>query len=312
MGNEVEIQDFDGFPAILPEVRTTKKGTPYLQEPGIIMVAKPAVNIAGFREFFRQFDRTDPSLKFEQYVDDTTPLPPAEQLCKIAGQACYASYAPKGVDKNGKPTGRSMNDEAAKYFENIKTSGHGSVLEHPNFTFFFFGVSRSFTHELVRHRAGWGYSQLSQRYVGGKVLRFVERPEYIGNVLLHEQCEARMDRNAEEYDQTTTTLYEMQKQGDEALISGDQKTERRKKVQQVARSMLPNETETHIFATGNVRAWRHVIEMRANPAAEIEIRRVAFRTYLCLKRVAPILFGDYKEVQLPDGTMAVETATRKV
>ena len=84
-----------------------------------------------------------------------------EQLVEAGGRLCYVSY--------GK--GRKTN---AEYIDNIIESKHGSVLEHAVWNFIIAGVSRSFTHELIRHRAGWGYSQLSQRYVdesGGQLRR---------------------------------------------------------------------------------------------------------------------------------------------
>ena len=90
------------------------------------------------------------------------------------------------------------------------------------------------------------------------------------------------------------------------------KTDLRKKVQQTARAVLPNETEAPIIVTGNARAWRHFLEMRANPHAETEIRALAFRTYLCLASVEPILFGDYEVLSLKDGTFGVQTAYVKV
>ena len=76
-----------------------------------------------------------------------------ERLAEFAGRLCYMSQ------KN--PANRATRD----YLENIKKQGHGSVLEHANYSLLLEGVSRSLTHELVRHRAGFAYSQLSQRYV---------------------------------------------------------------------------------------------------------------------------------------------------
>ena len=262
------------------------------------MLAKPSVNIANLGDFLDGFA---PELQFAQYLDDPTALPPAAQLCKTAGQVCYMSFAPK----------RTYNADAARYFRNIMESGHGSVLEHANFTFLFFGISRSVTHELVRHRAGMAFSQVSQRYVSGRVLRFVERPEYAGDEALHGAFERRIDLAAQEYEEIAQRLLAQQKSGSE-LLSADAKTDLRKKVQQAARSVLPNETEAPIVVTGNVRAWRHFLEMRANPHAEIEIRALAFRAYQCLVAVEPLLFGDYRAISLPDGTQSVETDFRKV
>jgi thymidylate synthase (FAD) len=82
-------------------------------------------------------------------------------------------------------------------------------------------------------------------------------------------------------------------------------------VQQTARSLLPNETEAPMVFTGNVRALRHIIEMRADEHAESEIRNLAVRLFLCLVTVDPILFGDYELQNLPDGTHTVTTKYRK-
>ncbi len=96
------------------------------------------------------------------------------------------------------------------------------------------------------------------------------------------------------------------------ILSAEAKTDLRKKVQQCARSVLPNETEAPIVVTGNARAWRHFIEMRASFHAEIEIRELAVRVFLCLQRTDPILFSDYTLEKLPDGTYTVRTEYEKV
>jgi thymidylate synthase (FAD) len=286
-----------GYPFIPAPTLTTDKGTPYLRSPGVHLLARPAVALESVREFLEGFD---PALQFGQYVEDPTALSPAAQLCKLAGQVCYASFGPK----------RTYNRDAARYFQNIKESGHGSVLEHASFSFLIYGISRSVTHELVRHRH-LGFSQLSQRYVSGKVLRFVERPEFQNDPPLHQMFVERIDLAAEQYNRVAEMLMERQKAGVE-ILSAEARTDLRKKVQQAARALLPNETEAPMVVTGNARAWRHVIEMRANEHAETEIRALAFNLYLCLSAADDLLFGDYRIVALPDGTYAVETPYRKV
>lgn len=213
---------------------------------------------------------------------------------------CYASFGPR----------RTTNENAAKYFERLTSAGHGSVLEHASFSFLLYGISRSVTHELVRHRAGVGISQISQRYVSGAVLRFVERPEYVEDARLHRLFEERVDGAAAGYEALAGRLLELQEGGSERL-SADYKTDARKKVQQTARSLLPNETEAPMVFTGNVRALRHIIEMRADAHAESEIRALALRLFLCLSAADPILFGDYRVEELPDGTHTVTTEHRK-
>jgi len=153
-------------------------------------------------------------------------------------------------------------------------------------------------------------SQISQRYVSGSVLRFVERPEYQEDPDLHRFFEERADRAAAEYGAMAELLLERQ-EGGASMLTADYKTDARKKVQQTARSLLPNETEAPMVFTGNVRALRHIIEMRADAHAESEIRNLALRLFLCLRTVDPILFGDYDLGELPDGTYTVSTENRK-
>jgi thymidylate synthase (FAD) len=293
MGGVVE----DGFPAIHSGVSHTEAGTPYLRAPGVVMLSRPRVNIGGLGGFLEGFD---PALGFTNYLDDPTPLPDSAQLCKTAGQLCYSSFGPR----------RTTNENASGYFERLTSAGHGSVLEHSSFSFLLYGISRSVTHELVRHRAGVGFSQISQRYVSGAVLRFVERPEYVEDEDLHRLFEERADRAAAEYEAMAGRLLERQ-EGGARMLSADQKTDARKKVQQTSRSLLPNETEAPMVFSGNVRALRHIVEMRADAHAESEIRGLALRLFLCLREADPILFGDYEIGALPDGTHTVSTHNRK-
>lgn len=286
------------FPVIESKTYKTSNGTLYLKEPGIALLSKPDVNVKSIKTFLSGFPK---DYNFTDYLKDPTNLPPAETLSKLAGQTCYVSF--------GK--GRTWNKDAQRYFDNIITSGHGSVLEHANFTLLLWGISRSLTHELVRHRAGVGYSQVSQRYVSGRVLRFVERLEYQKDKDLHKLFEDRIDRAHKEYSYMATALYEKQEKGSK-ILSGEMKTDLRKKVQQVSRSILPNETEAPIVVTANVRAWRHMINMRASDHAEVEIRNLFFKIYKVLKQVSPMLFKDFVVAKLPDGTSCVKTEYPKV
>jgi thymidylate synthase (FAD) len=288
----------DGFPYLQSEVFHTERGTPYLKHAGAVMIAKPDVHTAGMREFLAGYGD---ELDFAQYLDDPTKLTPAAQLMKTAGQTCYASFGPK----------RTYNENAKRYFDNLSSSGHGSVYEHASFSFLCYGISRSNTHEIVRHRAGTAYSQLSQRFVSGKVLRFVERPEYQQHPSLHKRFEDRIDRAASEYEEVADELLALQDEGD-ARLSADARTDRRKRVQQTARSVLPNEAETLLVMTANVRAWRHTIEMRTDPHAEAEIRDLFFRIFLCLRKAEPILFDDYRVEAFADGSYGATTDWRKV
>jgi len=218
---------------------------------------------------------------------------PAEVLPEIAGRLCYMSFA--------KP--RPGGNEA--YLGHIKEVKHGSVFEHTVWNFIITGVSRSFTHELVRHRAGFGYSQLSQRYVDESVADFIEPDCIADDPELHEVWRAAVERAQEAYVKLIEGLQAR-------FASVEDKTLRRKMARQAARSVLPNATETKIFVTANARSLRHFIELRCNEHAEIEIRQVAARMLEILRQEAPNIFGDYEFVELPDGTRAVKSPHTKV
>lgn len=282
------------WPSHHPEVFQTAVGTRYLKEPGAVVIGQTMTNLDNIEDFLRDFG-------FEAYLDDPDLLPSAESLIKFSGQLCYMSLGEK----------RTKNADAARYLEHIKDSGHGSVTEHATASLLVYGISRSLTHELVRHRAGTAFSQLSQRYVSGKLLRFVERPEYQKDPVLHERFERWIDMSASEYDHRAERLLERQKGGDESLTA-DRQTDLRKRVNQAARSALPNETETALVFTGNVRAWRYIFEMRAAEGAEVEIRALIYLCFTMLKQMWPFLTQDYEVVTLSDGTYAVQTKFRKV
>lgn len=283
------------MPYVYDAVRHTEAGTPYFVAPNVTMVARPSFSIANLTPFVNQFDA---SLSFSDYLFDPTHLPNGTALCKTAGQLCYLSLSPA----------RTENANAAAYFSNVRSQAHGSILEHANFSFLLWGTSRSLTHELVRHRVGFAYSQVSQRYVSGKTLRFVERPEFQQDPSLHASFVARIDRAAAEYDQLSEALqWSMHDQ-----LQQLPRTDRRKAVNQASRCLLPNETEAPIMVTGNVRAWRHFLEMRGSRFAEPEVRSLALRVYRCLRAQEPILFEDYVQQESPDGIPTLTTETMKV
>jgi thymidylate synthase (FAD) len=214
-----------------------------------------------------------------------------EALAEMAGRVCYMSY--------GK--GRRTNRE---FLEHIVDVGHGSVLEHAVWSFLITGVSRSFTHELIRHRH-FSYSQLSQRYVDESDSAFVEPDVIAADPELHAVwCEA-VNATRAAYDRLVTGLQE--KFPDVA-----DRTLRRKLARQAARSVLPNATETKIFVTGNARALRHFIELRGSEHADVEMRKVAVVMLELLRAEAPGLFADYTLVPLADGTQATHTEHPKV
>jgi thymidylate synthase (FAD) len=216
-----------------------------------------------------------------------------EHLVETAGRICYMSFA------KPRPGGNQA------YIGHILEVGHGSVLEHAVWNLLFTGISRSLTHELIRHRAGFGYSQLSQRYVDESIAEYVEPDCIATDPELHQLWLAAVADSHKAYMRLTEKLLKV-------FENEPEKTLRRKLARQAARSVLPNATETKIFVTANARALRHFIELRGNRHAETEIRKLAIAVLKILQNEAPNLFGDYQLVPLPDGTFEATTEHRKV
>lgn len=306
-------------------LKQTPNGTRYLTAPEAIIVAATRWEGADITLQSEFIEPLFPVSDAPDYFEDD-PLVSDEggdgaQLAKFAGQLCYLSFGPQ----------RSKNAQASEYLRHIKESSHGSVLEHVSYSILLWGVSRAFTHELVRHRAGFGFSQVSQRYVAGKHLRFVETPatffeenavEYdvrtpegqyvarqrMARADLHYGFERWIDACAAEYSRRERQLLTARRI-DQAKATTDQ----RKAVRQEARRCLPNETEAPVLVTGNLRAWRHMIEQRANRFADAEICRASMLCFEKLREHEPMLWEDYAvETVREDGFPTVSTPYRKV
>src|SRR3712207_6516217 len=111
------------------------------------------------------------------------------------------------------------------------------------------GVSRSLTHELIRHRH-FSYSQLSQRYVPERDAAMVEPAVIAEDPELHEKFLAATQASVDAYNELLAAL-------ERRFADEPNATLRRKQARQAARAVLPNATETRLVVTGNYRAWRH-------------------------------------------------------
>jgi len=216
-----------------------------------------------------------------------------EKLAEFAGRLCYMSQA--------NPAKRT----SAEYLENIKKQGHGSVLEHSVYVLLVEGVSRSCTHELVRHRAGFGYSQLSQRYVDESRAAFVVPPAMLGDEKLEAAWLAQVTAAQAAYVQAVEDLMRRYE-----WVAD--KVHRRKMAREAARSLLPNATETKIVVSANVRAWRTMLELRCGEGAEQEIRRMAVAVLRTLAAEAPRLFSDFEIYTAEDGAESARVTYHKV
>jgi thymidylate synthase (FAD) len=216
-----------------------------------------------------------------------------ERLAEFAGRICYMSQH--------NPASRTTVD----YLENIKKQGHGSVLEHAVYVLLIEGISRSCSHELVRHRAGFGYSQLSQRYVDESHAAFVVPPAILGDAALEAEWENEVAGAQAAYVHAGEALMQRYE-----WITD--KVHRRKMAREAARSVLPNATEVKIVVSGNARAWRTMLELRCGEGAELEIRRMAIACLRVLQREAPALFSDFEIYVADDKQEAARVAYHKV
>jgi thymidylate synthase (FAD) len=257
-----------------------------ISEPGVYLIGKQVVDDAALDRFL-----ADHGVSWESDSEVA-----AEVITETSGRLCYFSFS------RPRPGGN------AAYLHHIKEVGHGSVLEHSVWTFLITGVSRSLTHELVRHRAGMSYSQLSQRYVDESVAEYVEPDIIAGDPELHAIWLEAVGQAHAAYVKLADLLAAAA-----AMLPPDaDRTTRRKAARQAARSVLPNATETKIAVTANGRALRHFLEQRGSAFAEPEIRKLAGKILDVLQVEAPNLFGDYTKVPLPDGTFEVQTPFKKV
>jgi thymidylate synthase (FAD) len=197
-----------------------------------------------------------------------------QSLAEFAGRACYESW--------NRPNPKTAAN--SDYIRHIIDVGHWSVLEHASFTVYVEGVSRSLTHELVRHRH-FSYSQLSQRYVDETDADFVVPP-----AIVDDHWEGRKqsaEHILEACDNITKGYYK-------ALVDMYSQDRSRKRAREIARAVLPNMTETRIVVTGNFRAWSHFFDMRMSDGADREIYELAKRIYAVGMTLAPEIFPEEK------------------
>jgi len=185
--------------------------------------------------------------------------PNAEKLIEAAGRTSYMSF-----DKQG-------GESEKRFIRMLVKSGHHSVLEHAHATFRISGASRSFTHQLVRHRL-CSVIQQSQRYVDESDFNYIE-PDSIKN-------------NPEAH----SVFIDFMNKAKEAYL----KLSKLKIKKEDARYVLPNAVESQIVVSANFREWRHIIDLRGKPQSQWEIRRVAIEILKILKHHAPNVFGDFE------------------
>ncbi len=281
-----------------------------LKRPKVYLIARPQIVEEGLQAFLD-----------EQGLDWPTPtegVTDAERLVEISGRNCYMSYGGKAVSKDNH-----------KYIQNLlgrNSDGtfkpgpaHGSTCEHPCWSFLIVGAGRGFSHEQVRHRVGWAYSQLSTRYCD------VEREGGDGTwdpgfcippmAQLSEQTATAMAEMLEEsryqyIDLLSHIERDLQNNKDfmnklKDLPEREAKRTLRKAARGAARDILPIATEAIMTMSANARAIWNCITLRANEHAEAVIRDIYVQISKIMEKEMPALFNGLKYIKVWDGSEAV-------
>jgi thymidylate synthase (FAD) len=251
--------------------------------PSVYLIARPAVDVEGMRAYLRDVGGESwLELRLQEGHSSTAgagaPIEPnpGELLAEFGGRACYRSWEP-GLN----PNVSRIRTDRQQYFANILRSGHGSVLEHANYSFVLRNVSRVFTHELVRHRAGSAFSQESLRYVRLTDIGFRVPPALEP---VREQVITIVEQ-LEEFQVSAAKELGIDEQGVPFHV--------KKEVTSALRRLAPIGLSTDIVWTANVRTLRHVIEMRTAEGAEEELRLVFDTIARVMQAEAPLLFQDF-------------------
>lgn len=253
--------------------------------------------------------------------DDETVTNPA-LLIALAGKRCYMSFQPS-LNKNL----TRIRSDYTEYFDNILNSGHGSVLEHVVYNLTIENVSRVFTAEMNRHRAGWAISEGSLRFIRfGENIPYWEPDSITGpdvmdgeGMVLDDLARAMelaagndpsfkdelsLDLGVDAKKQYSRALFRTAFRNQEVAykvleaiwadeLAPTSKFAGKKQVTSMMRRIIGLGVATGGMWSGNIRALRHVFAMRASEHAEEEMIHVFSRVVKKMAEKEPMLFGDF-------------------
>jgi len=186
--------------------------------------------------------------------------PNPEKIPAMAGMLTHSKSKPEDLEKAPEKHLNAVLKEVLKM-------GHTSIIEHTSFTFAISDVSRSLTHQLVRHRIA-SYAQQSQRYVDFKEPNYVTPPKI-----------AKNKKMKKAYDETMKNIWKEYNKLREMGIPAED-----------SRFVLPNAACTNIIVTMNARSLLNFFELRCCQHAQWEIRQLANKMLSEVKKVAPVIF----------------------
>lgn len=240
-------------------------------DPRVFLVAETSINDSGLGDYLRHIGAKD-------WTSDA--ISDIEELIEVMGRSCYRSF---GTDLN--PNITKVREGNRDYLANILKTKHGSVLEHASVSFMFCDVSRVFTHELVRHRAGVAISQESLRFV-----RLTDLGFSVPTVIRENETAMELFLEAiEGQEMMQSTLASV-------LITDEMPFSQKKIITSALRRIAPMGLSTNIGWTANIRTIRWLLDLRTHPSAEEEIRVVFMKVGEIMQDRYPDLFFDFKKV----------------
>lgn len=254
-------------------------------EPAVYLIAKTQVDHEQARQWLDAVGATD-------YAIPET-CTEAELLTTLAGKRCYMSFEP-GLN----PNVTRVRQDITEFIDNILKSRHGSILEHSSYTFAIENVTRVFTAEMNRHRAGWAISEGSLRYI-----RFSDIPFWMPHSLQDEPADAAELREAKTktravFERAFRQMEENYRELEEIWKLDDlQSFKQKKKITSMMRRIIGMGVATGGIWTGNLRALRHVISVRLDPAAEEEIIYVFSLLLKRMMEAEPTIFADFEHTE---------------
>lgn len=231
---------------------------PNIVSPRVELIAHTRLAITAHEIAPGEYEATTP---IGAYMEPNPGATDAETLVEFAGRSCYQSFH--------RPNPKTA--KTADYLDRtLFEQAHWSIAEHATATLYFTGVSRAFTHELIRHRH-LSYSQLSQRFVDESDANIVVPPAL---------------RDGDEHTVNAAAAFAVEAYKDTAQGLIDSGVPR-KQAREAARAILPNAIETRIVVTGNLRAWNEVIARRTAPDADAEMIEVMGMARDAIHPIAP-------------------------
>ncbi len=248
--------------------------------PTVVKIGETKADPAALAEVLRQLGVS------KEYADwfVNTRGDEGPAIIEFAGRICYESYQPQL-----NPNVTKIREDPADYYRNILQKGDGSILEQAHVVFALLNISRVCTHELARHRVGVSISQESLRYVRPRELKL-----WIPDELSASQ-RTFMEKTVDEIEAAYRRL--------ENEIPWDKLSmDEKKRLTSALRRILPDGIATNMIWGANHRTLRWLIEMRTDPAAEVEIRIVFDQIAQICTRDYPNIYQDMVRKELPDGT----------